>query len=60
MCHTGTFAHGNRKGEAKGRNRHKKNSKRVVRNLEGKNVGTKGKNPKQDLTSAEDLTIELS
>ena len=32
---------------------------RVVRNMEEKNVGTKGKSPKQDLTSADDLTIEL-
>ena len=34
--------------------------KRVVRNIEERNVGTKGKNPKQGLTSAKDLTIELS
>ena len=28
--------------------------------MEGRNVGTiRGKNPKQDLTSAKDLTIEL-
>ena len=33
--------------------------KRVVRNVEERNVGTDGKSSKQDLTSAEDLTIEL-
>ena len=27
--------------------------------MEESNVGTKGKRPKQDLTSAKDLTIEL-
>ena len=32
---------------------------RVVRNLEEKNLGTKENSPKQDLTSAKDLTIEL-
>ena len=32
---------------------------RVVTNLEERNVGTKGKSPKQGLTSAKDLTIEL-
>ena len=36
------------------------NSKRVVRNLEQRNAGTKGKSPKQSLISAKDLTIELS
>ena len=36
----------------------KNNSKKVVRNLEERNVGMKGKSPKQDLTSAKDLTIE--
>ena len=45
------------KGEARGRNRHKSNSNRVVRNLEERNVGTKGKNPKQDLISAKDLPM---
>ena len=33
------------------------NSKAVVRHLEERNVGTKGKSPKQDLASAKDLTI---
>ena len=28
------------KGEARGKNRHKNNSKKVVRNLEERNVGT--------------------
>ena len=27
--------------------------------MEERNVGTKGKSPKQDLTSAKDLTIEF-
>ena len=36
-----------------------KNNARVVRNMEEKNVGTKEKSPKQALTSAKDLTIEL-
>ena len=35
------LAHGNRKGEARGRSRHKNNER--VRNLEKWNVGTKGK-----------------
>ena len=34
-------------------------SNRVVGNLEEKNVGTKGKSPKQGLTSAKDLPMEL-
>ena len=45
-------------GEARGRNRQKNNA-RVVGNLEERNVGMKGKSPKQDITSAKDLTIEL-
>ena len=32
-----------------------KNNARVVRNMGERNVGTKGKCPKQDLTSAKDL-----
>ena len=39
--------------------RHKNNSNKVVRNLEERNVGTKGKSPKQDLISAKDITIQL-
>ena len=42
------------------KNRHKNHSNRIVRNMEERNVGTKGKSPKQNLTSAKDLTIELS
>ena len=34
-------------------------AKGIVRNMEERNVGTKGKSPKQGLTSAEDLTIDL-
>ena len=52
------LAHGNSKGEVRGRNRHK-NNERVVRNLEKKNVDMKEKSPEQDLTSAKNLTIEL-
>ena len=59
VFHTGFLAHGNSKGEARGRSRHQNNSRRVVRNLEKMNVGTKEKSPKQGLTSAKDLTIEL-
>ena len=33
--------------------------KRVIGNLEEKNVGTEGKSTKQGLTSAEDLTKEI-
>ena len=52
-------AYGNSKGEAGGRSRHENNSERL-RNMEGRNVGTiRRKSSKQDLTSAEDLTIEL-
>ena len=47
-------------GEARGRSKHENNSYRVVRNMEGITVGTiKVKSPKQGLTSAKDLTIEL-
>ena len=35
-------------------------NKRVVRNLEERKVGTKGKSAKQGLTSAKDPTTELS
>ena len=52
------LAHGNSKGEARGRNGHRINAT-VVRNLEERNVGTKEKSPKQSLASAKDLTIEL-
>ena len=36
-----------------------KNNARIVRNVEERNVGTKGKRPKQGLISAKDQTIEL-
>ena len=57
VSHTGYFAHGNNKGRTRGRTRYQNNSTRVVRNIEEKDVGTKGKSPKQDLTSAEDLAL---
>ena len=44
-------AHENSKDEARGRGRHKNHSNRV----EERNVGTKGKSPKQGLTSGKDL-----
>ena len=46
VSHAGYLAHGNSKGEARGRNRHKSNRKRVARNLEERNAITKGKNSK--------------
>ena len=52
----GPFRIGNSKGEARERSRRKNNSKRVARNM---NVGTKGKYPKQGLTSDKDLIIQL-
>ena len=45
--------------EAKERSRHKNSCYRVVRKMEERSVGTKRKSPKQDLTSAKDLTMEL-
>ena len=54
----GYLTHGNSKGEAKGRNRHKNNA-RVVRILEELERGTKGKSPKQGLTNVKNLTIYL-
>ena len=58
VFHTGFFVHGNSKGETRERCRYPNNSKRVIRNLEERNVGTKGKSP-NDVTSAEVLTMEL-
>ena len=55
-----SLEHGNSKGEVRGRSRHENNSERVVRNLKERNVGMKRKTPIQGLTSAQDLTIELS
>ena len=56
--HAVYFTHGNSKGEARRTSRHKNNT-RVIRNLEEKNVGTRGKSSRQDPTSAKNLTIEL-
>ena len=50
--HTGYMEHGNSKGEAEGKSRHDNNSKRVIRNMEERNAGTKGKNPKQKSSKA--------
>ena len=52
------LAHGKSKGEARGRIRHKNNA-RIVKNLEERNVGAKEKSPKQNITNAKDLSIEL-
>ena len=49
---------GNSKGKARGRNRHKNNA-RVVRNPKERNVGTKEKGPKRDLTSAKDQYVYI-
>ena len=54
------LAHGSSKNETGERSRHKNNSKRAVRNLEKRNVGTKRRRPRQGLKSAEDIIIELS
>ena len=50
ILHRISRAHGNSKGEVRRGIRHKNNSNRGLRNLEGRNVGTKGKSPKQGLT----------
>ena len=47
VSHTVYLAHGNKKGEARGTSRHKRNNNRVVRNLEERNVGMKEKVPKK-------------
>ena len=49
------------KGAIRGRSRHKNNGKRVVRNVEGRNMSNiRGKSPKQSLASAEDITMILT
>ena len=50
---------GTARTKGKGKNRHRNNSKIVVRNLEERNVGTKENSPKQGLISGKDLIIEL-
>ena len=59
VSHARYLAHGNSKGVARGRRRHKNNSK-IVRNLEERKVVTKEKSPEEGLTSVEDLIIEFS
>ena len=49
----------NSENETSGRSRHQNNRRRVVRNLEEQNVGTREKSPRQGLTSAEALIIML-
>ena len=43
VFHTAYLMHLNSKGEARGRRRYKRDSKIVVSNLKGRNVGTNGK-----------------
>ena len=43
VSHTEYLAYENSKGEARGKSRHKSNSKGGVRNMEGRNVGTNEK-----------------
>ena len=45
VSHTGYLAHGKSKGEARERNKHESNSKRVIRNLDERKVSTKGERP---------------
>ena len=59
VSHTGYLAYGNSKHEARGRSRHKNNGTALI-NWEERNVGTKEESPKQVLTSAKDLSIELT
>ena len=60
VFHSGYLAHGNSKGEARGRIRQKNNSKRVGRNLKERTVGTtREKSPEQGQTSAKYLNIKL-
>ena len=62
MCvsHTRYLVHENNKDEAKESSRLKNNSKRVVLNMSGKNVGTiRGESLTQGLISDKDLTIEV-
>ena len=57
---TGYLAHGKSNSEARGRSRHGNNSRRVVRDMEGRKVSAiKRKSPIQGLTSVKDLPIEL-
>ena len=59
VSHRVYLAHGNSKGEGRGKSGHK-NSKRAVRNMEGRIVDTiGGESRKQGLISAKDLPIEL-
>lgn len=46
VSHTGYLAHENSKGIARGKNRQQNYSKRVNRNLEERDVSTRGKSPK--------------
>ena len=50
LAWTGYLAYGNRRSEAKGRSRQRKNSRRIATNLYERNVVTRGKCPKQGLT----------
>ena len=54
VSHTGYLVYEISKAEARGRSRHKNNSRRIARNLEERSVVTKEKSPKQGLISAKD------
>ena len=59
VFHIGYIVRRNSKGKIKIKSR-QKNPSKIVWNMEGKNVGIiRVKSPKQGLTRAEDLTIEL-
>ena len=59
--HKGYLVHENSKSQIRGRSGHKNNSKRVVKNIEGRDVGTlRGKSFDQTKTSAKDLAITPS
>ena len=60
--HSGYLAHESRNRHEKKKQTREKDtriiaSKRVVRNMEERNVSTKGRSPKQGLTSAADITM---
>ena len=60
MCsHIGYLAQGNNKDEERGRSGHKNNIARDSLKTEGMERRHEGRSPKQGITVAKDLTIEL-
>ena len=60
--YTGYLAHEKSKVEIRGRRRHKKEKRSSISsiNMKKRNMGTiRYRSPKQDFTSADDLTIEF-